>query len=85
MRKRLTVVGTVLRARSAEEKARAVRRFASEVVPLLARGRLRPVLDSAHDFADFDSAYARLESNATFGKVVLRVTGDREEVPGAGS
>jgi NADPH2:quinone reductase len=77
MGKRLTVVGTVLRARSVEEKARAVRRFAAEVVPLFARGRLRPVLDSAYDLEDFEAAYARLESNATFGKVVLRVTGDQ--------
>lgn len=71
MRKRLTIVGTVLRARSAEEKARAVRRFAAEVAPLFARGLLRPVLDSAYDLADFASAYDRLASNETFGKVVL--------------
>ena len=73
MSKRLTIVGTVLRARSSEEKARAVRRFAAEVVPLFARGRLRPVLDSAYDFADFAAAYDRLASNATFGKVVLKM------------
>ncbi|MDQ3804099.1 MAG: zinc-binding dehydrogenase, partial [Acidobacteriota bacterium] len=73
MSKRLTIVGTVLRARSAEEKARAVRRFAAEVVPLFARGLLRPVLDSAHPLADADAAYDRLESNATFGKVVLKI------------
>ena len=71
MSKRLTLVGTVLRARSNEEKARAVRRFAAEVVPLLARGLLRPVLDSTHALDDAPAAYERLESNATFGKVVL--------------
>ncbi|MET0625307.1 MAG: NAD(P)H-quinone oxidoreductase [Pyrinomonadaceae bacterium] len=76
MGKRLRVTGTVLRARSAEEKAAAVRRFAAEVVPLFARGRLRPVLDSAYDLRETDAAYARLESNATFGKVVLRVMSD---------
>jgi putative PIG3 family NAD(P)H quinone oxidoreductase len=74
MGKRLTIVGTVLRARSVEEKARAVRRFAAEVVPLFARGLLRPVLDSAHPLADAAAAYARLESNATFGKVILKVS-----------
>jgi putative PIG3 family NAD(P)H quinone oxidoreductase len=76
MSKRLTIVGTVLRARSAEEKASAVRRFAAHVVPLLARGRVRPVLDSAFALEDAGAAYERLESNATFGKVVLSVTGD---------
>jgi putative PIG3 family NAD(P)H quinone oxidoreductase len=74
MSKRLTLVGTVLRARSTEEKARAVRRFAAEVVPLFARGLLRPVLDSSYALEEFAAAYARLESNETFGKVVLRVT-----------
>ena len=79
MGKRLRIAGTVLRARSAEEKAAAVRRFAAQVVPLLARGRLRPVLDSAHALADAAPAYARLESNETFGKVVLTVAGDGRE------
>jgi putative PIG3 family NAD(P)H quinone oxidoreductase len=73
MGKRLRVMGTVLRGRSSEEKARAVRRFAAEVVPLLARGRVRPVVDSVHAFDDAEAAYARLESNETFGKVVLEL------------
>jgi len=77
MGKRLRVIGTVLRARSAEEKAAAVRRFAAEVVPLLARGVVRPVVDSAYALDEVSAAYARLESNETFGKVVLRV--NREE------
>lgn len=71
--KRLRITGTVLRARSAEEKAAAVRRFAAEVVPLFARGGLRPVLDSAYGLRETDAAYARLESNKTFGKVVLKI------------
>jgi NADPH:quinone reductase len=74
MSKRLKIVGTVLRARTAEEKASAVRRFAAHVVPLLARGRVRPVLDSAYALEDAESAYARLESNATFGKAILVIS-----------
>ena len=73
MGKRLRLTGTVLRARSTEEKARAVRRFAAHVVPLLARGLLRPVLDAAFAFDEAHAAYARLESNETFGKVILKV------------
>jgi NADPH2:quinone reductase len=76
MGKRLRLTGTVLRARTTEEKAAAVRRFAAEVVPLLARRSVRPVLDSAFALEDVSSAYARLESNETFGKVVLKMTGD---------
>jgi len=74
MGKRLRIMGTVLRARSAEEKAAAVRRFTAQVVPLLARGSVRPVLDASYDLCDADAAYARLESNRTFGKVVLKMT-----------
>ncbi|HYP53543.1 MAG TPA: NAD(P)H-quinone oxidoreductase [Pyrinomonadaceae bacterium] len=76
MRKRLRVTGTVLRARSTAEKADAVGRFAREVVPLFARGLLRPVLDSTYALADAAAAYERLETNETFGKVVLEVAGD---------
>jgi putative PIG3 family NAD(P)H quinone oxidoreductase len=77
MGKRLKIMGTVLRARSTEEKARAVRRFAAEVVPLVACGSLRPVIDAAFPLEDAQLAYARLESNATFGKVVLKMSGER--------
>jgi NADPH2:quinone reductase len=76
MGKRLRIAGTVLRARPTEEKAHAIRRFAAHVVPLLARGQVRPVLDDSFDLEDVSAAYERLESNATFGKVILRMTGD---------
>lgn len=76
MGKRLRIIGTVLRARSTEEKAAAVRRFAAEVVPLFTRGLVRPVLEQTYNLRDVGAAYDRLESNETFGKVVLKVTGD---------
>lgn len=74
MGKRLRITGTVLRARSTEEKARATRLFAAHVAPLLARAILRPVIDSIYDLADIRAAHLRLESNETFGKVVIKVT-----------
>ena len=74
MGRRLRIMGTVLRARSAEEKARATRLFAAHVSPLLARGQVRPVIDSVYDLSDIRAAHERLESNETFGKIVLRVT-----------
>src|SRR4051812_44375835 len=45
MGKRLRVMGTSMRTRSAEEKATATRLFAEQVVPLLASGAVRPVID----------------------------------------
>lgn len=75
MGKRLRINGTVLRARPAEEKARATRRFAVSVVPLLARGVVRPVIDKIHTMNEVREAHARLESNESFGKVVLMISG----------
>ncbi len=69
--KRLKVWGTVLRARPLEEKIEVTRRFAAEVVPLLASGVLRPNIDSTFKIDEIDKAHARLESNETFGKVVI--------------
>jgi putative PIG3 family NAD(P)H quinone oxidoreductase len=71
MSKRLQIRGTVLRARSLEEKIAATRLFAAEVVPLLAGGVLRPNVDSVFPLSQIGKAHERLESNATFGKVVV--------------
>ena len=71
LHKRLRVLGTVLRARSAPEKAAAVRRFSDQVLPLIRCGILKPVIDCAYAAADVVEAHRRVESNETFGKVVL--------------
>ena len=71
MSKRLKVWGTVLRARTLEEKIQVTQRFAAEAVPLLASGVLRPNIDSTFPLADIVKANQRLESNETFGKVVV--------------
>lgn len=71
MRKRLTIVGTVLRARSNEEKATATRLFAEQVVPLLADSTVKPVIDRVYKLEEIREAHARMESNKSFGKIVL--------------
>lgn len=73
MSKRLQIRGTVLRARSLEEKIRVTQAFASEVVPLLGRGVLRPVIDSRFPLDAIADAHRRLESNETTGKVVIEL------------
>ena len=72
--RRLTIRGTVLRARPLEEKILATQAFASQVVPLLARELVVPVIDSEFGLTEIAEAHRHLESNATFGKVVVRVT-----------
>jgi NADPH2:quinone reductase len=71
MSKRLQIRGTVLRSRTFNEKAAATRLFAAEVVPLLAHGVLRANVDSVFPMSEISKAHQRLESNETFGKVVV--------------
>ena len=72
MAKRLTIVGTTLRARPLEEKLAATLRFAELVVPWLERGLVRPVVDRVYPLADVREAVARVSADAGFGKVILR-------------
>jgi putative PIG3 family NAD(P)H quinone oxidoreductase len=72
--KRLHVIGTVLRARSLEEKIAITDAFAREVVPLLAQGTVQPVIDSVFALEQIQDAHRRLESNETFGKVVITLS-----------
>jgi len=69
--KRLTLFGTVLRSRDVAEKAAATDAFARDVVPLLADGRVAPVIEATIPLAQAEQAYDLLESDATFGKVIL--------------
>lgn len=73
MSKRLRLIGTVLRTRSIPQKAEATRRFSAQVVPLLARGTVRAVVDRVYPMAEVRAAHEYLESNASFGKVVLTI------------
>jgi NADPH2:quinone reductase len=71
LRKRLTIVGTVLRTRPAVEKAAALRHFEESVVPLLQRDRVKPVIHEVVPMEDVVRAHEMVEANETFGKVVL--------------
>lgn len=73
MSKRLRIMGTALRTRSLEEKATATRLFTQHVVPLLANGTVRPVIDKVFQMAEVRAAHERIESNESFGKVVLMI------------
>jgi putative PIG3 family NAD(P)H quinone oxidoreductase len=71
--KRLKIIGTVLRSRSPEEKAAATQAFARDIAPLLRNGQVKPNLDRVFDFNDIAQAHEYLESNQSFGKVVLQI------------
>jgi NADPH2:quinone reductase len=70
--KRITLIGTVLRSRALEEKATLTQSFAQKVLPLFAAGRLKPVIDVVMPMSEVRAAHQRMESNETFGKIVLR-------------
>lgn len=69
--KRAHLMGTVLRPRPLEEKAAASARFASEVIPSIEAGTIRPVIDRRFALAEIADAHRYLESNANVGKVVI--------------
>lgn len=71
--RRARIFGTVLRSRPLEEKLAVMRTFEERVVPLVARGKLEPVIDEVMPLDDAARAHERMASNAGFGKIVLRV------------
>lgn len=73
LRRRLRLTGSVLRARSREEKARLVAGFHDFAAPRLADGRLRPVVDRVLPFGEIVDAYRQLAAGGVLGKIILRV------------
>src|SRR5436190_1386477 len=71
MSKRLRIHGTVLRARTTEEKTAATDAFARDVVPLLAKGTVRPVIARTFPLDAAAEAYETLAADGVFGKLVL--------------
>jgi NADPH:quinone reductase-like Zn-dependent oxidoreductase len=73
MRKRAVLRGTVLRSRPLEEKILAARTLERHLAPLFADRSLRPVVDRVLPLAQVAEAHEAVQTNRTFGKVVLEV------------
>lgn len=71
--KRLSVIGTVLRARPLAEKIAITQRFAAEVLPLFRAGAVKPVIDSRYALGAIAEAHAYMETNANVGKILIDV------------
>lgn len=71
--KQLTVTGSRLRPRSADEKARLAAAVEREVWPLIERGLFRPIVDKTFPLAQAAEAHAYLEAGDHVGKVVLTI------------
>jgi putative PIG3 family NAD(P)H quinone oxidoreductase len=71
LRKRLEVIGTVMRTRTLNERVELIRLFADRVLPGFADGRLRAVVGAVHPMTEITLAHQAMETDQTFGKVVL--------------
>lgn len=72
MTRRLTLTGSTLRPQSDLAKARIAQDLRQKVWPLLAAGRVAPVMDSEFALAEADAAHARMEASDHIGKIVLK-------------
>jgi NADPH:quinone reductase-like Zn-dependent oxidoreductase len=71
--KRLCIYGTTLRSRTLPEKRQVTRRFVERWLPLLAQGRLKPVIDSVFPLNKVQDAHRAMEANQNFGKIILEI------------
>ena len=71
--KRLRLFGVSNKLRTPEQRAAGVRDFVSDLLPMFADGRLRPLVDRIYPFDELPEAKAYMESNAHLGKIVVRV------------
>ena len=71
--KQLTLRGTLMRPRSIEEKRAATAAFSKDIVPLFESGKLVPTIDRVFELDEIRDAHQRMASNASFGKIVLRI------------
>lgn len=69
--KRLTILGSTLRNRSAGQKAKLVRDFSTRALPRFASGELRPVVARTFPFAEAQAAHEALQRDEAVGKIIL--------------
>lgn len=72
MLKELVLTGSTLRSQPLAVKARLARKVRDQLLPLVAAGRLKPVVDRVFPLEEAAAAQRYLESGAHFGKVILR-------------
>jgi NADPH:quinone reductase-like Zn-dependent oxidoreductase len=75
MRKRGSIRATTLRARPLPERAAIVAAVQANVMPLVASGAVKPLVDSVYPLAEAAEAHRRMESSEHLGKILLAVGG----------
>jgi putative PIG3 family NAD(P)H quinone oxidoreductase len=69
--KRASIHGSVLRSRSAAEKAKLTKSFTEEMLGRFESGELKPIIDEVLPMTEVQVAHQRMDGNETFGKLVL--------------
>jgi NADPH:quinone reductase-like Zn-dependent oxidoreductase len=70
--KRLRIFGVSNKQRNAEQRATSVAGFKADLLPLIAAGRIKPIVDKVYALDDTEAAKAYMESDAQVGKIVVR-------------
>ena len=73
MRRRLRVIGSVLRSRTLEEKVDIKRQFDERFLPLLVEGKITPVIDTVFPIEQVEEAQQMMSENRNVGKIILKV------------
>jgi tumor protein p53-inducible protein 3 len=73
MRRRLHLIGSVLRSRFLAEKVEIKEKFMAQFWPLLENGTIKPVIDSVYPIAEANTAQQRMAENKNIGKIILKV------------
>ena len=73
MRKRLQLIGSVMRPQSLDEKIAITQRFVQRWLPALKAGTLHPIIDSVYPLAQAREAHQYMEANRNFGKIILKI------------
>ena len=71
--KRLVLFGVSNKLRSTAQRAESARGFIADILPAIADGRIRPLIDRSYAFDELPAAKAYMESNAQLGKIVVRM------------
>jgi putative PIG3 family NAD(P)H quinone oxidoreductase len=72
--KRLRLQGTTLRSRPIEQKMTLTQKFAKQILPFFADGRLKPIIDRCFELGEVAQAHHYMESSSNFGKIVLKIS-----------
>ncbi|HET6347123.1 MAG TPA: zinc-binding dehydrogenase, partial [Myxococcota bacterium] len=73
MMKRQTITGSTLRPRSVAQKGAIAQALEVKVWPLLAAGKVAPLLHATFPLEQAAEAHRLMESSAHLGKIVLKV------------